>query len=98
MWVRLRPQAAGRGIGDVAELGGGGVDGRPRGLTDPGVVLEGARRRRLGRAGEPGDIREDDPAFGGSAHPARLVRPGGRRDHDHGRPGLLAGRAGAGSH
>ena len=27
--------------------------------------------------GEPGDVREDDPTFRGSAHPARLRRPGG---------------------
>ena len=94
----LRSQAAGRGIGDVAELRGGGVDGRAGRLTDPRIVLERARRRCLGGAGEPGDIREDDPTFGGSAHPARLVRPGGRRDHDHVRPGLLAGRGSAGTH
>ena len=94
----LRPQAAGRGIGDVAELGGGGMDGRPRRLADPGIVLEGARRRRLGRLGEPGDIREDDPSFRGSAHPARLAAQGGGATHDHVRPGLLAGRGSAGTH
>ena len=94
----LRPQAAGRGIGDVAELRGGGMDGRSGRLADPGIVLEGARRRRLGGLGEPGDIREDDPTFRGSAHPARLRRPGGRRDHDHVHPGLLAGRCSAGTH
>ncbi len=79
MCVRLRTQAPRRGVRDVAELLGGGADGGTRRLTDPGVVLEGARRGRLGRPGEPGDVREDDPTFGrvdasGSAQLADVAR------------------------
>ena len=50
------------------------MDGRPRRLADPRVVLQGARRRRLGRPGDPGDVGEDDPSFRGSTHPARSSR------------------------
>ena len=70
----LGPEAPRRGIRDVAEFPGGLVDGRTRRLTDPGIVLQGARRRRLGRPGDPGDVGKNDTAFGGSTHPARLGR------------------------
>ncbi len=77
----LRPQAAGRGIGDVAELGGSGMDGRAGRLADPGIVLEGARRRRLGGARRAGRRPRGRPdvqgvgASGPSKPPRGAARP-----------------------
>ena len=68
----LGTQAARGRVRHVAELLGRGMDGAPRGFADPGVVLEGARRRRLGGTGDPGDVREDDPPFWRTTHQVGL--------------------------